>query len=148
AEKLIPQCKNFVTKKKGQLLNVRLKEAMRSTIAKGYVAKSTEKGIYHWGSTYESHYDDELPREELALSLLRKNQFPFPSSPEILGCKAGVRLIRKGHYVPIATKIEKKIWWFGALGSRGLLYHAYLGRKMAEAIIRDDGTLLPKECQP
>lgn len=146
-EKLLPQSKKWTAKKKGQLLDVRLKEPTRSTIAKGYLAKSAEQGVYHWGSTYESNYENEDPQQEIAHSLLEKNRFPFTSPPEILQCKAGVRLVRKGHYVPIAMKVEKKVWWLGAFGSRGLLYHAYLGRKMATAMLNDDETMLPKECR-
>ena len=145
ADGFLPQYKSFVNKKKGQLLDIHLKEPMPSTIAKGYLAKGIDS--YHWGSTYENSYESELPDPKTALAILEKNEFPFTSSLEIVGCRAGVRLTRKGHYVPIATKIEKKIWWFGALGSRGLLYHAYLGRKMAEAMLRDDPELLPKECR-
>jgi len=131
--------------KKGQLLDIHLKEPMQSTIAKGYLAKGID--TYHWGSTYESCYESELPDAKTALAILEKNEFPFTSSPEVISCRAGIRLTRKGHYVPIATKIEKRVWWFGALGSRGLLYHAYLGRKIAEAMLRDDLELLPKECR-
>lgn len=145
AEKLLPQFKDLANKKKGQLLNVRLKEPIPSTIAKSYLAKSVDG--YQWGSTYESQYKNETPDLQVAYEFLKRNQFPFPSPPEIVDCRAGIRLTRKGHYIPIATKVAKRIWWFGALGSRGLLYHAYLGRKMAEAMFHDDPSLLPKECQ-
>jgi glycine/D-amino acid oxidase-like deaminating enzyme len=145
AEKLLPECKTLVNKKKGQLLDVLLEKPMPSMIAKGYLAKGIDR--YHWGSTYESTYENESPDAKRAQELLETNQFPFVSPPKIVGCRAGIRLTRKGHYVPIATKVGKKIWWFGALGSRGLLYHAYLGRKVAEAMLCDDLSVIPKECR-
>lgn len=147
AEDLLPEYKSLTVKKKGQILDVRLERPMRSTISKTYLAKGIEEGLYHWGSTYEREYESELPEKETALSLLEKHNLPFSSFPTILGCRAAVRLTRKVHYFPIATKVRKNVWWFGALGSRGLLYHAFLGRKIAEAILHNDESGLPKECR-
>jgi glycine/D-amino acid oxidase-like deaminating enzyme len=144
AIKLLPRYTPLVSIKKGQVLDVLLEKPMPSTVAKGYLVKGIDR--YHWGSTYESNFEHEQPDWEAALAQLEKKRFPFVSAPKVIGCRAGFRLTRRGHYVPVAAKVEKKIWWLGALGSRGLLYHAYLGRKIAEAMWHDDPELLPKEC--
>lgn len=36
-------------------------------------------------------------------------------------------------------------WIFGGLGSRGLIYHAWLGRKVAEAVVSQSEACLPRE---
>jgi len=147
-DRLLPQFQSCFSKIKGQILRVHLAEKkIRSLIAKGYLARSAQEGIYHWGSTYEHNYTNEEPDLAMALSLLQKNEFPFPGQPDILDCRAGVRLARQGHYMPFVDQIKKGLWCFGALGSRGLLYHALLGKKLAEAIIRGNRDLIPKECR-
>ncbi|GAB4818006.1 hypothetical protein N2152v2_005052 [Parachlorella kessleri] len=46
-----------------------------------------------------------------------------------------------------AQKLERGgNWWFvGGLGARGLVYHAWLGRLLADAVSRDDEGVLPPE---
>ncbi|KAJ4957511.1 hypothetical protein NE237_024622 [Protea cynaroides] len=38
-----------------------------------------------------------------------------------------------------------KYWLFGGLGSRGLLYHAWLGKIMAQAVLSSNESLIPSE---
>ncbi len=129
---------------KGQVLTCRSPDTLalpkKSSICKGYLALSSEKGVCHIGSTYE--------RSELNLStapdpaVARNLLFPkialfFPEVEklEILDTKAALRVIRKGHYFPLTCKIAKGLWAFTAMGSRGLLYHAFLGELLAEEIL-------------
>ena len=51
------------------------------------------------------------------------------------GCKAALRVIAKGHYFPIASRLKQGLWVLTAMGSRGLLYHGLLGKALAEAIL-------------
>jgi glycine/D-amino acid oxidase-like deaminating enzyme len=46
-------------------------------------------------------------------------------------CRATLRVMRAGHYFPIAERVTDNVWALTALGSRGLLYHAYLGKLLA-----------------
>ena len=51
---------------------------------------------------------------------------------EVLDCRAGIRVTNPAHYFPILEQINPKTWVMTAFGSRGLLYHAYFGKQMAE----------------
>ena len=126
---------------KGQVLHCRLPTGLalpeKSVIGKGYIARALQKEVCHVGSTYERAYSDLLPNSVLAKQLL----FPplthlFPVNQlEVLECKAALRVIRRGHYFPIAAKLSEKLWVLGALGSRGLLYHGLLGKHLTEALM-------------
>ena len=48
--------------------------------------------------------------------------------------RAGIRVTNPAHYFPILEQIDPKTWVVTALGSRGLLYHAYLGKKLSLSI--------------
>lgn len=49
--------------------------------------------------------------------------------------------------LPLAGKLEAgRNWWVVAgLGARGLVYHAWLGRLIAQAVLADDESVLPQE---
>ncbi|MCO5594717.1 hypothetical protein L7F22_048750 [Adiantum nelumboides] len=45
-----------------------------------------------------------------------------------------------------SRKISSPYYWiFGGLGSRGLIYHAWVGKKVAEAVVSRSETCLPRE---
>jgi glycine/D-amino acid oxidase-like deaminating enzyme len=134
---------------KGQALTCKVPEStllpQKSAICKGYLALSPEKGICHLGSTYERGEIDDTPNSALAKRVLFPKIariFPEVEKLEILKCNAALRVIRKGHYFPITAKLEDGLWVLTALGSRGLLYHAFLGKILAEAMHTDDDTSL------
>jgi glycine/D-amino acid oxidase-like deaminating enzyme len=124
---------------KGQLLTGRGEIALaRSHIGKGYIAVSEEPGKYILGSTYERNFASINPDSEAAQKeILPKiaSFFPNVSALKIEECKAAVRVARKGHYIPLALRKDPRTWVFTALGSRGLLYHAYLGKILAEEVL-------------
>ncbi len=134
---------------KGQVLICRSPESIelprKSSICKGYLALSGEKRICHIGSTYERGLVDTMPNPVMARAALFPKIslfFPEVEKLEVVECKAALRVIRKGHYFPIAEKIRDGLWAMGAMGSRGLLYHAFLGKLLAEAIITADDSPL------
>ncbi len=134
---------------KGQALTCKVPESTllpeKSSICKGYLALSHEKGICHLGSTYERGEIDATPNTALAKNTLFPKIaliFPEVEKLEILKCSAALRVIRKGHYFPIAAKVRDGLWVLTALGSRGLLYHGFLGKILAEAVITGDDTAL------
>ena len=109
----------------------------KSSIRKGYLALSGQPGMCTLGSTYERGVTDATPDLQTAKRLLLPKIslfFPEEDPVEVIDCKAAVRVIRSGHYFPIATKIKSGLWAFTAMGSRGLLYHGLLGKRLAEAI--------------
>ncbi|MBS3904841.1 MAG: FAD-binding oxidoreductase [Simkania sp.] len=147
AAQLLPQIKEQVSRVKGQVVSVALNASIKTTITKGYMAKSAKEGVYHWGATYEKQFTDEEPDLVAALTLLEQHKTSLPPEAKILDCRAGVRLARRGHYIPFVDRVEKNIWCIGALGSRGLLYHALLGHRLAKAIMNENEALIPKECR-
>jgi glycine/D-amino acid oxidase-like deaminating enzyme len=124
-----PECShlrlNFV---KGQVLTCEQKEPLeRSITGKRYMAVTEDPRICHIGATFERDFTSEESCLETAKKLL------CPET-QILGCKAGVRVTNPAHYFPMIEQINPKTWAITALGSRGLLYHGYLGKQIAMRI--------------
>lgn len=125
---------------KGQVLTCLIPSCLqieRSLIGKGYIATSYDSKICHVGATYE-RFD---LTETTDLSNTQKRLFAKASSfyPDVwqlkpTDCASAIRVMRQGHYLPIATKVSSRLWAITAMGSRGLLYHAYFGEKLAQAI--------------
>lgn len=74
---------------------------------------------------------------------------------DVVGMSAGTRAVpprtRFGS-VPIAcqvqdTPIDRSCWILSGLGARGLLYHAFLGRRLAHAIVAGNARLIPGEAR-
>jgi glycine/D-amino acid oxidase-like deaminating enzyme len=123
-----PECShlkiNFV---KGQVLTVE-KTIERSVSSKRYFAVTADPNICHLGATYERDFTSEAPCKEKAVALLEPE-------PKVLECRAGIRVTNPAHYFPIVEQINLKAWAVTALGSRGLLYHAYLGKKISKRLL-------------
>jgi len=88
------------------------------------------------GSTYERDFETDDP-DEYSHDLIEKVAHFFPKIRDfsIVKTKAAVRLSRIGSYVPIVSHLQKNVRVYGALGSRGLLYHGYLSELLAGAIL-------------
>ncbi len=123
---------------KGQVLKCRVPEAVvlpeASAICKGYLALTQERNTCFIGSTYQradmsEHLQPELAKAELFPKIACF--FPSVADLTVMECRAAFRVTRQGHYLPIATKINDRIWVLIAMGSRGLLYHAYFGKEIA-----------------
>lgn len=126
---------------KGQVLKCRMPAGVslptNSLIGKGYLALSKDPQICYVGSTYErGDQSDRVDPEKAKRELFPKiaQFFPDVECLEVIDCKAAFRVVRIGHYFPLVKKVEEKVWVITGLGSRGLLYHAYLGKLLAEAI--------------
>lgn len=48
-------------------------------------------------------------------------------------------------FFQLVGRLDHKTWCFTALGSRGLMYHAYLGAILAQAILKQSSKLIPQE---
>ena len=134
---------------KGQVLKCRAPHGIdllpNSAIGKGYVALMQETNTCLVGSTYEREYINEDPDAELAKSVLFEKIatfFPAIHHMEIIDCRAALRVTSKGHYFPIAKQVKDNLWVLTGLGSRGLLYHAFLGKQLAEAVITGNCEML------
>jgi glycine/D-amino acid oxidase-like deaminating enzyme len=126
---------------KGQVLTCHVPDQIdlpeRSAIGKGYIALSAQRNVCFVGSTYERDDLTESPNSERAKELLFEKIgqfFPDVHQLEISHCQAALRVLRRGHYFPFVGRVKDNLWVLTAMGSRGLLYHAYLGEQLANAI--------------
>lgn len=90
------------------------------------------------GATFEKDFTSPLPDLAEAERLLRPKLeaiSPRFVTSTCLNVRAGVRLTTPQHS-PLAEKIKPGLWALIALGSKGLLHHALLGKRLAEAIVR------------
>ena len=124
---------------KGQILTMEFPFPIvsKSIIGQGYITKTSHPLIYHVGSSYEHHFKDSAPDLAKAKELILKpwiKIFPQMSAGKILSCDAGVRVMYPKTYLPVISRLSSKVYRFTGLGSRGLLYHAYLAKQLATAL--------------
>lgn len=126
-----------LTYTKGQVLTCRLEKPLPySILGDGYIALTNEPGIVQVGGTYERSFEEGGPDEVLAKQLLFSRVHKYCQLDfEVLGCKAGVRVVNKKQYTPLMGEISPHLYYITAMGSRGLLYHALLGKELAEKIL-------------
>jgi glycine/D-amino acid oxidase-like deaminating enzyme len=111
-----------------------LKEAL---LGKGHIVPLPGGDRVHLGATYERGVETSLPCMETALSLLSPQAAvlaPEWKEIEALECRAGVRVVRPAHATPWVYKMSEKGFALTAMGSRGLLYHAYYGKMLADML--------------
>ncbi|MCL7024231.1 hypothetical protein MKW94_010943 [Papaver nudicaule] len=63
----------------------------------------------------------------------------------LLGCVDDIVFHDSGNNLNHRHSSTTKYWLFGGLGARGLLYHGWLGKLMAQAVLSRDESLLPSE---
>ncbi|MBS0650176.1 MAG: FAD-binding oxidoreductase [Verrucomicrobia bacterium] len=137
---------------KGQVLKAEvppfLQNGFQSIIGKGYLAKGDRPDVCYIGSTYERPFVSDCPDRLFAeKEILPKAALFFPQTDQlrILGCSAGVRVTRVGHYYPIIARFSPTNWALTAMGSRGLMYHAFLAELLSQAILTADDACIPSE---
>lgn len=115
-----------------------------SIASMGHISITDKDDICMLGSTYER---EPLSEKEVIFFLREKigNFFPIAKDFEVLDITSGTRACRIGGSIPIACRINNKVWLFSALGSRGLIYHGYLAKMLSKAIMEQNEILLPKE---
>ncbi|QVL57274.1 MAG: FAD-binding oxidoreductase [Simkaniaceae bacterium] len=110
-----------------------------SLIGKGYLALSEVDNRCYLGSTYERDYRTEAPCMGTATDLIFKQigQFiPSYSSFKVEKCLSEMRVVSGLSYPrPIAKQLGDRLYIMTGMGSRGLLYHAYLGKQLAEEMV-------------
>lgn len=143
-----------LTPVKGQTLRLRWPQGMQplpySLVSNGYLVMEADHQSCIVGATYEREFTTIEPDLEVAKKeILGKVApfFPAVEEMEILSCQAGVRAgAGKNNHIPLLGRVPPKYWFFTGLGSKGLLYHGWLGRLLAEAILADNLSPLPIEC--
>ncbi|CAL9222686.1 unnamed protein product [Arabidopsis halleri] len=119
----------------------------------------------HMGSTWEwqsRNYSSDVPAEEASRALdelLPKASTVYPDIEKwkFAGARAGLRAmppVTSHGSLPLLGCVNQligaagescKFWVFSGLGSRGLLYHAWLGKLMAKAVFSCKEELIPSE---
>ncbi|MBM3183698.1 MAG: FAD-binding oxidoreductase [Chlamydiae bacterium] len=132
---IIPNLPLEVTK--GQTILCRIKERLPfSLVSLGHITPTEDPALCQIGSTYERAYQSLEPTQDVILDLKQKITpfYPEADALEVIEIRAGCRISRPYGYRPIMEKIDPKTWVFTGLGSRGMLYHAMCGKKIAELI--------------
>lgn len=91
------------------------------------------------GSTYELNFKDEFPDVELAENDIRskiETILPILKGAKLIDCKAGIRASTPTH-LPLIGQLPKHpyYWYITGMGSKGMLYHAFFGKQLANRIV-------------
>lgn len=113
-----------------------------SLVSNGYVTMHPNNTSCFVGATYERGLPVDAEKE-----LRGKVEALMPDLKEsaLRGIKSGVRLFSPDNLTPIIGHVNSNIWVMTALGSKGLLYHAYMAELLSNAIITNTPESIPKE---
>jgi glycine/D-amino acid oxidase-like deaminating enzyme len=153
-----PLVKNFlplkdlpITAVKGQILEMQwpshLKPPPYSLISQKYLTMSGDQRRCFIGSTYERQFDSAKKDPQKAFQEIMPDIisfFPALKDAKILDCRAAFRASSHNH-LPMVGKVSDKFYFFTGLGSKGLLYHAWVGKRVARTLITTDIKHLPPE---
>ncbi len=108
-----------------------------SLISNGHITPTEDPKLCIVGSTYEPEFTHTEPDPAVIPILLEKigSFYPPARDFEVVEVMAGVRMTPIEGYRPIVQRIDAKTHVFTGLGSRGLLYHALLGKQLAQDIL-------------
>jgi glycine/D-amino acid oxidase-like deaminating enzyme len=123
---------------KGQTLLCRWPEKLPcSVVSQGHITLTEDPSICQIGSTYEHAFSTLEPEEKAISELLGKAARIYPPAREyeVIEIRAGARISRPKGYRPILERLNAKTWVFTGLGSRGMLYHAWLGKQLSEELL-------------
>ena len=117
------------------------------TAYKCHALPSLDSKYLYVGSTYERNYNNAKPNLKEAMNKLWPHLvhwLPQAKKKDIVDVSSGIRL-NAPHRLPIIYRFNPKIWLYTAMGSKGLLYHAYLSEILAKALILQDPSDLPQK---
>ncbi len=134
---------------KGQLLKIKWPDGLPplpfSLVGKGYIVMSHDSHFCYAGATFEKEFQTKEPDLKIARELIMSKILPFfppLENAEIVDCYAGLRATTASH-LPLVDTLGNNRWVFTALGSKGLLWHSFLGQRLARAILEDNPDALP-----
>ncbi len=153
-----PMTKNFpplkgipITPIKGQVIDLEWPSGVKSPpfslISKKYLVMHPDGKRCTVGSTYEHEFDSPQPNLEKASEEIMPqivDFFPALKEAKVIRCRAGFRASTSSR-LPIVGKISDKTYFFTGLGSKGLLYHAWVGKRVARALLTKDPKHFPEE---
>ncbi|AXI24336.1 Glycine/D-amino acid oxidases(deaminating) [Cardinium endosymbiont of Sogatella furcifera] len=132
--------------KRGEVL-ICEKRLTYGLIGNGYLSLTDRSNICYMGTTSRTDLTD-LTLDGATKLIRSKVDSWFKSDIQVLGYKSGIRVYRSlSSSYPVIDQLDSKTWCFTGLGSRGLMYHAYLGSILAKAILRQSAKLIPQACK-
>lgn len=107
-----------------------------SLICNGHITPTEDPTLCMIGSTYEHEFTSPEPDPSFIPLLLAKAEAFYPPAKhfEVVELFAGIRMTRTEGYRPLVERVSPNVHVFTGLGSRGLLYHALLGKQIAQEI--------------
>ncbi|CAH8360197.1 unnamed protein product [Eruca vesicaria subsp. sativa] len=158
---------------RGVITHLQLHDSVRESYPEGgpsilsdaWLAVQGPRDI-HMGSTWEwqsRNYSPDVSAEEVSKALaelLPKASAVYPDIDkwEFAGARAGLRAmppVTSHGSLPLLGCVDQllgaaeggscKFWVFGGLGSRGLLYHGWLGKLIAKAVLCCNEEVIPSE---
>lgn len=121
---------------KGQLIEFRYDGEIPFAISSQSYIANVSKGVLVAGATYEHQWKTPLADPKTCEDEIRTKVAQF--SPKLaalpmIGCSAGFRATTRNK-LPFVEKTGIKTWCLGGLGSKGLLYHAWLAKLLKLAV--------------
>lgn len=106
--------------------------------AQAYLVMHPKRRACFVGATFERPPDLQPNIESAKRELKPKIEPLIPEllHSKILQCHVGIR-ISIPNRKPLAKRIAEKIWLLTGMGSKGLLYHALYGERLAEEILNN-----------
>ena len=123
---------------KGQLLIGERPEGVdlkKSVLGKGYIGQSGNDLVV--GATYEKEInDDKVDKEKAMDDIIPKlaTYTNFNKPLKVHSVRVGIRVVNKAHYFPIAKQLSPREYVVSGMGSRGLLYHALIGKQIVSIL--------------
>lgn len=103
----------------------------------------TDKTMVQAGATFEHHFDNERPDLDLAKQTILPDivqMVPCLEKASIVQVQAGIRAMPLQRAPPIVKEVSTGLFVLTGLGSKGLLYHAPMAKKLA-LLVADRSTL-------
>jgi len=152
-----PLTKNFpplkdlpITPIKGQILELKWPTGAMpipfSLNSQKYIVMRPDLKSCLVGSTFEHQFTTPQAEKEKALQEIMPNVlefFPALQGAEVLSVRAAFRASTPNH-LPMVGKLSDKYYFFTGLGSKGLLYHAWVGKYVARALITTHSKHFPE----
>jgi glycine/D-amino acid oxidase-like deaminating enzyme len=88
------------------------------------------------GATFEKGYKHIEPNPEIAKAeTLPKAiaMLPAIESVQLVNCHAGLRAVTPTH-LPLMQQVSEQVWVLTGMGSKGLLYHALMAKKLVDQL--------------
>lgn len=150
--KNIPQLNSLpLTPIKGQILELEWpSEAVplaMSLISHKYLVMGKDLKTCTVGATFEREFDSFRANKEKAASEILPDItsfFPALKQAKILRCRSGFRACSSTN-LPLVGKISDREYFFTGLGSKGLLYHAWVGKRVARAMLTKNDKHFPHD---